>query len=597
MGNENEPAGAITTEAPASISKEGYRTTPDQETTAWPPGVPYIIGNEACERFSYYGMNAILATHLASLYVRHNGLTEKLAQDAATSAVHLFKAGVYALPMIGAIVAERLLGKYRTIFYVSIIYCLGHAVLSGGEQYLSGMFLGLALIAIGSGGIKPCVSANVGDQFGKGNWFRVRTVYQIFYFSINFGSFFATLLIPQVQNHAGHFLIEKYPELGNRMSAHDLGTSIAFGIPGVLMFIATFVFWLGRRKFVHVPPNPGGQLGLLDAISSILLFMTIGHLFITPIFLAGTDPAVKWGILGAVSIAFLAAGLYLFGKRQQQQQDDGFLAIMLYAWKSRGQPRAAGGENGEGEQSWLQRSKFWGPAVDRFGLKAVEGPLAVLKIISVFALISVFWALFDQHSSSWIFQAGEMDLRLWGDRDSFLGIGNTTLDKNQVPALNPLMVMALIPLMNWLYLRCDRLGVQTTPLRRISTGMFIAALSFVAVALLQIWINHNAANNLPKVWFAWQIIPYLIITVAEVMVSITGLEFAYTQAPARMKSTIMGFWLLSVALGNVLVAFLAGFKDLPRVNFFWTFAGLSFAAGLLFALRARFYVQRDYTQE
>jgi proton-dependent oligopeptide transporter, POT family len=223
--------------------------------------------------------------------------------------------------------------------------------------------------------------------------------------------------------------------------------------------------------------------------------------------------------------------------------------------------------------------------------------VAVLKIISVFFLISVFWALFDQHSSSWIFQAGQMDLRLWADRESFLGIANITLDKNQVPALNPLMVMLLIPIMNWLYIRSDRLGVQTTPLRRITVGMFIAASSFVVVALLQTWINHNEASGLPKVWFAWQIIPYLLITVAEVMVSITGLEFAYTQAPARMKSTIMGFWLLTVALGNVLVAFLAGFEKLPRVYFFWTFAGLSFAAGLLFAVRACFYVQRDYTQE
>src|SRR5262249_14241147 len=163
-----------------------------------------------------------------------------------------------------------------------------------------------------------------------------------------------------------------------------------------------------------------------------------------------------------------------------------------------------------------------------------------------------------------------------------------------VPALNPLMVMVLIPLMNWLYLRCDRLGVQTTPLRRITVGMFIAASAFVVVALLQAWINYNEEHGLPRIWFAWQIIPYLLITVAQVMVSITGLEFDYTQAPARMKSTIMGFWMLTVSLGNVLVAFLAGFEELPRVYFFWTFAGLSFAAGLLFGVRAYFYVQKDY---
>ncbi|MBL8798088.1 MAG: MFS transporter [Planctomycetia bacterium] len=583
-------------DAAARLMADGYRTSPDHENTGWPPGVPYIIGNEACERFSFYGMNAILAAHLASLYVQQPGMTEKMSQDAATSAVHLFKAGVYALPMIGAILAERLAGKYRTIFYLSLVYCLGHAALSLGERYLEGMFLGLALIAIGSGGIKPCVSANVGDQFGKGNWFRVRTVYQIFYFSINFGSFFSTLLIPWVQNRAGAFLIERYPGLAESFTPHSLGTSIAFGIPGVLMFIATIIFWMGRRKFVHVPPKPGGTIGLLDACSSTLLFLAIGHLFISPklITLAGLPEAAKWPILLGVSAVFLAAGLYLFARRQTLQQDDGFLAIMLFAWKNRGHTSANAANS---DSSWLERSTFWGPAVDRFGLKAAEGPVAVLKIISVFFLISVFWALFDQHSSSWIFQAGQMDLRLWGDRESFLGIGNIQLDKNQVPALNPLMVMGLIPLMNFLYLRSDRLGVATTPLRRITAGMFCAALSFVVVALLQIWIDRNESQGLPKVWFAWQIIPYLVITVAEVMVSITGLEFAYTQAPARMKSTIMGFWLLTVALGNVLVAFLAGFENLARVNFFWTFAGLSFGAALLFSLRSYFYVQKDYTQE
>jgi POT family proton-dependent oligopeptide transporter len=305
----------------------------------------------------------------------------------------------------------------------------------------------------------------------------------------------------------------------------------------------------------------------------------------------------KWSILLAISLACLAGGLYLFSLRQQLAQDDGFLAILWYAWKNRGKQADFGDGNEQGGESWMARSPFWGPAVARFGQKAAEGPVAVFKIISVFFLISIFWALFDQHSSSWIFQAGQMDLRLWGDRDSFLGIKNITLNRNQVPALNPLMVMLLIPLMNWVYRRLDRAGIQTTPLRRITVGMFIAALSFVVVALLQMGIDTNQREGLPPLWFGWQIIAYLLMTVAEVMVSITGLEFAYTQAPARMKSTIMGFWLLTVALGNVLVAFLAGFKDMERVTFFWTFAVLSAIAGVLFGVRAYFYVQKDYTQE
>src|SRR5262249_21305238 len=154
----------------------------------WPPGIPAIVGNEACERFSYYGMRAILQVHMTALFVAMAYADQ--ARTSATQVVHLFMAGVYAFPMIGALVADRWLGKYRTIISLSLVYCVGQAVLALWPTELWGMYLGLALIAIGSGGIKPCVSANVGDQFGRGNAHLVRTVFQIFYFSINFGSFF-----------------------------------------------------------------------------------------------------------------------------------------------------------------------------------------------------------------------------------------------------------------------------------------------------------------------------------------------------------------------------------------------------------------------
>src|SRR5207245_3559298 len=104
----------------------GYRTSPNQETTAWPAGIPYIIGNEACERFSYYGMRAILFVHLVALYAAA-GEAQDHANGLARYTTHLFFAGVYALPMIGAIIADRLAGKYLTILYLSLFYCLGHA--------------------------------------------------------------------------------------------------------------------------------------------------------------------------------------------------------------------------------------------------------------------------------------------------------------------------------------------------------------------------------------------------------------------------------------------------------------------------------------
>jgi hypothetical protein len=389
------------------------------------------------------------------------------------------------------------------------------------------------------------------------------------------------------------------------------------------MFIATFIFWLGRRKFVHVPPNPGGQIGLLDTICSVSLFMALGHLFITPELLHTKffeeQWLLKYAILGFVSLAFLAVGLMLFFLRQATKPDDGFLAVVLHTIKSHlgmaktGEaPIKSDGPAVAVADNALRRSAFWRPALERFGLKSTEGPVAVFKIISIFFLVTIFWALFDQHSSTWIQQAKEMDLRLWGDRESFLGIPNVTLKESQVPAANPLMVMLLIPLMNVVYLLFDRMGVKTTPLRRITVGMWITALSFVATALLQQFIDRQAAAGQPNsVWIGWQLIQYLIITVGEVMVSITGLEFAYTQAPKKMKSTVMGFWLLTVTVGNVLVAFLARVQGpmtkwvsanvitglSEPATFFWVFAVLSAAAALIFGMRAIFYKPKDFAQE
>src|SRR5690606_30950779 len=139
-----------------------------------------------------------------------------------------------------------------------------------------------------------------------------------------------------------------------------------------------------------------------------------------------------------------------------------------------------------------------------------------------------------------------------------------------------------------------------SPLRRITIGMYVAAASFASVALIQHWLDQGH-----KLHVLWQIIPYIIITIAEVMVSITGLEFAYSQAPKRMKSVIMSFWNFNVALGNVIVVYIVeGQKaiearlgrELPLADFFWVFAGLMALAATAFAIRAAFYQYRDYTQ-
>jgi POT family proton-dependent oligopeptide transporter len=510
-------------------------------------------------------MNAILYIYCVSLYASQS-LAPDASADMATSTVHLFKTGVYAFPMIGAIIADRYLGKYKTILYFSWVYCLGHLVLSLTEGSFWGLGLGLALIAMGAGGIKPTVSANVGDQFGRSNWNLLERVYQIFYFMINFGSFFATLFIP---------LFKEW-----------FGWSVAFAIPGIFMFIATIIFWMGRKEFVHIPAKPGGYLGLLDTVSSSLLFMILGSLFFT-----ANQP---FWVMASVSLCCFLAGAMVFSYRQRLERDDGFLAVSIYMVREWlfdivGKKRpvlVVAGSSGSGMKEFRQVTHR---ANQEFGEEAVDGVKAVMRIMSVFIMVSIFWALFDQHASSWIRQAQMMNLQV-----NIPILGSITMLPSQIPSLNPVIVMILIPL--WAYV-CEpflgKIGINMTPLRKMSLGMALASTSFVAVALLQAKIDGDPST---KVHVLWQLIPYILITLSEVLVSITGLEFAYSQAPNRMKSTVMGFWLLTVAFGNALVALLARFSQLSLENFFWLFAVLMAIAAVIFAARAAFYKVRDYTQ-
>ena len=147
----------------------------------------YIVGNEACERFSYYGMRSILTVFM----VNHLMLPEHRSK----AVYHFFIMGCYFLPLLGGYLSDKYWGKYKTILYLSLFYCLGHGVLAALESEM-GLYAALALISLGCGGNKPCVSSFVGDQFDRSNQHLVSKAYDLFYFTINIGSVASTILIP-----------------------------------------------------------------------------------------------------------------------------------------------------------------------------------------------------------------------------------------------------------------------------------------------------------------------------------------------------------------------------------------------------------------
>lgn len=213
------------------MAKSKYLTAPIP-SEKMPAGTPYILTNEAAERFSFYGNRCILVFFMTHLLKSAGGQLDPMNPEQSKFWFHLFVSAVYFTPLIGALISDIWLAKYRTIILFSIIYCFGFFALTVDHTRL-GLGAGLVLIAVGSGIIKPCVSANVGDQFGKTNQHLMAKIYIWFYFAINLGAFISNALVPE--------LLKRY------------GPTVAFGTPCGFMVLATVAFWAGRKKFVHIP--------------------------------------------------------------------------------------------------------------------------------------------------------------------------------------------------------------------------------------------------------------------------------------------------------------------------------------------------------
>ena len=498
-----------------------------------PPQVPYIIGNEGAERFSFYGMRNILTPFLVTSLLLH--LPEGDRAGAAKDVFHTFVIGVYLFPLLGGWLADRFWGKYNTILWFSLLYCVGQGMLAVFDTHRTGFYSGLALIAFASGGIKPLVASFVGDQFDKSTKHLAKIVFDAFYWIINFGSFFASLLMP--------------------VFLRDYGASVAFGIPGLLMAVATLVFWLGRKHYVMVPPEAPSRDSVLRVCRTALF-----------------APGPHRNGLALATVGLMAAVLVLAFTPQLGIVITFCLALVILI-----------GFGGGG--AWLQLERAVGP----HPAEAVEGVRAVLRLLVIFALVTPFWLLFDQKASTWVLQAGDMTRPDW-------------FHPAQMQALNPALVMLLIPFNNLvLYPLLRRRGYEMTGLRRMTTGMASAGLAWVAAGAFQLVIDAGDPISI-----AWQILPYALLTFGEVLVSASGLEFVYSQAPRAMKGTIMSLWYLAVTTGNLWVLLAnvtvrndtvlgavaaTGLSTDGFLMFF--FAGFAFVTAVVFGIYARHYREVD----
>lgn len=385
---------------------------PEARDNKMPAGIPFIISNEFAERFCFYGINSILTVYLVS--------SLHFTDAKAASWQSLFKSGAYFFPMLGAIISDVFWGKFRTILVFSAFYALGCVALAlFGNTELT-LAASLFFVALGTGGIKPCVSTNVGDQFTAKNSHLIERAFSLFYLAINAGSSISIWFCPVLLND---------PAWGPRW---------AFGLPAMMMVTATLVFIAGRARYAHVPP----------------------------------------------------AG-----------------------------------------KAWLEE------------VKSANGIKLIVSLIGIYFFVACFWMLWDQaNGNTWTIQAQSSLM------DKNLGFGFTVLPA-QLQVVNGLFILALAPLFSFFVYPFVGRFTKVTPLRKIGVGLFTVASSFIIVAWIEQRIQDGAVVS---AW--WQILAYVVLTASEVLVSITALEFSYKQAPLRMKSFIMGLFLLSTSLGNLMIA-------------------------------------------
>jgi POT family proton-dependent oligopeptide transporter len=434
-----------------------------------------VVSNEMTERFAFYSVRALLVVYLT--------LGLKFDQGMAVTIYSFFNAACYLSPLLGGYIADSHLGKFNTILLFNAFYVCGIIVLAGTafEYSRPGMFMGLALMAVGTGGIKPCISPFGVEQLPQADESSRRSFFSYFYWGINIGAAASFIVTPMIRVAAGF--------------------GLAFTIAAVLLVASVAVFLM--PTYVKIPPSRDGS-----AWTKIFKYIR--------------------------AKCCCACSSRVCGQSQLSPED----------WK------------------------------DLQGL---------YRLVPLFAVFPLFWAVYDSQASIWTLQRMEMDNC----------VGTVCLQPEQLGALNPILVLVMIPLLDRavypaLYYfagKCRTASskniscLEPTPLRRIAVGFQFAVLAFVATAVLQAKIDEKI-----KISFLWQLPQFVLLTVAEIMVSVTGLEYAFSQAPLNMRSTVLSMYFLSVSLGNLVTGVLYASLSsvLSPLALILTLTSLLFASGLTF---------------
>ncbi|PON79206.1 Proton-dependent oligopeptide transporter [Parasponia andersonii] len=526
-----------------------------QNTGNW-KACPFILGTECCERLAYYGISTNLVTYL----------TKKLHEGNVSAARNVTTWGgtCYLTPLIGAILADAYLGRYWTIGLFSTIYFIGMCVLTlsasvpalkppecfGSEcpsatpaQYAV-FFFGLYLIALGTGGIKPCVSSFGADQFDdtdpkervkKGSFFNW------FYFSINIGAFISSSFLVWIQDNAGW--------------------GLGFCIPALFMGIAIASFFSGTPLYRF--QKPGGSP--ITRMCQVLV-----------------ASFRKWTleVPGDSSLLFETQdkNSAIEGSRKLEHTDE------LKCLDKAAVISDAEINNGDFSDPWRLCT-----------VTQVEELKIVVRMFPVWATGIVFSAVYAQMSTMFVEQGTMMDTT----------IGSFAIPPASLSTFDVISVIFWVPVYDRIIVPIARkfTGKERgfSELQRMGIGLFVSVLCMSAAAVVEInrlrlakelgLVDKGVAVPLS---ILWQIPQYFLLGAAEIFYFIGQLEFFYDQSPDAMRSLCSALALLTTSLGNYLSSFILtivtyfttkGGKPgwIPdNLNkghldyFFWLLAGLSF---------------------
>uniref|UniRef100_A0A672U7Q0 Solute carrier family 15 member 1 n=1 Tax=Strigops habroptila TaxID=2489341 RepID=A0A672U7Q0_STRHB len=635
-----------------------------------------------CERFSYYGMRAVLVLYFKYFLQWDDNLS--------TAIYHTFVALCYLMPILGALIADSWLGKFKTIISLSIVYTIGQSVMSVSSisdltdhnrdgipdnisVHIALSMIALILIALGTGGIKPCVSAFGGDQFEEDQEKQRTRFFSIFYLSINAGSLISTIITPilRAQTCGIHTKQRCYP--------------LAFGVPAALMAVSLVVFVIGSGMYKKVQPQGNIMIRVFKCIGFAIknrfrhrskefpkrehwldwasekydkrlivqtkmvlkvLFLYIplpmfwalfdqqgsrwtlqattmdgnfGSVQIQPDQMQTVNPIliivmvpvvdaviyplikkckINFTPLRKITVGMFLASLAFVAAALVQVQIDKTLPVFPAAGQSQIKVINLGTDTAivQFEPQLRNVTVTSMESTDYMTFETSE--LQSVSITSGNKTKNEITELPGQNRHTFVIKTTAAEIvTKWVS----LFINNLPDDINITMEDVSFGIVTSLSASNYASFSGGRKD-KITATRNSATCSFTSK-AFGFGSAYTIIINEVScqlySEDIPPntVHMAWQIPQYFILTCAEVVFSVTGLEFSYSQAPSNMKAVLQAGWLLTVAVGNIIVLIVAGASKLSEQ---WAeyvlFAALLLAVCIIFAVMAYFYTYTDPTE-